>query len=179
MSRIFDADGKHVAVTLLGVLPGKISRLKTRESNNKYNAVVVELASNKEKKKSKFSEFTVDNPEQFEVGQETTAKLFDISDTVEVVGKSKGKGFAGTIKRHHFHRGPVSHGSHNVRQPGSIGGGYPQRVVPGRKMPGRLGGNNSTIKNLKIIHIYEDDNILAVSGAVPGPANSIIKIKSI
>jgi len=178
MSRIFDLDGKHVAVTLLAGEKGLVSRVKTAESSDGYNAVVVEVASGKKDKPSKYYEFRVSDPENYKTGMEINVDSFEGNEQVTVCGTGKGKGFAGTIKRHGFHRGPKTHGSHNIRKPGSIGGGYPQRVVPGKKMAGRMGGLSVVTKNLKVVSVDEKEGIIAVSGSVPGPARKIVKIQT-
>lgn len=175
MSRVFGEDGKAVPVTLLRLNEAEITRIKDQKSKDGYNACVVSYkrSNNGEKK---VIEFKVDDISQYKVGDKLEAELFVVGDTVTVVSNTKGKGFAGTIKRHGFHRGPVTHGSHNIRKPGSIGGGYPQRVVPGKKMAGRMGDNSSTIKNLKVVDIIEKDNILLISGSIGGPKNSTVKV---
>jgi large subunit ribosomal protein L3 len=111
------------------------------------------------------------------VGDTLKADVFAEGDIVSVTGTSKGKGFAGTIKRHNFHRGPKTHGSHNYRAPGSIGSMYPQHVVKGRKMAGQMGAEKVTIKNLKIVKVDSENNTIAIKGAVPGPNKSIVMIK--
>jgi len=96
---------------------------------------------------------------------------------VTVTGTSKGKGFAGTVKRHNFNTGPKTHGSHNYRAPGSIGAGYPQHVMKGKKMAGQMGAEQVTVKNLKIVKIDAANNIIAVRGAVPGPRKSVVVVR--
>lgn len=176
MSRIFNKDGKHTPVTLLSLLSGKVVRHKLAEGRDGYNAVVVEVESEKKNKKSSFFEFRVENPKEYEIGKIVDLSDFNIDDIVTVEGEGKGKGFAGTIKRHGFSRGPVTHGSHNIRQPGSIGGGYPQRVVAGRKMPGRMGNQHVTTSNLKVIAVDPTEKVIAVSGSVPGATKKLVKI---
>jgi len=105
------------------------------------------------------------------------ADLFEAGEKVVVTGVSKGKGFAGTIKRHNFHRGPKTHGSHNYRAPGSIGAGYPQHVFKGIKMAGQMGHEQVTIKNQKIAMVDVENNLIAVVGSVPGPRRGIVMIK--
>lgn len=176
MTRIFDEEGKHVPVTLLAVEDGIISRIKKADSRDGYDAIVVEVKASKENKKSKFYEFRVSDTSAYKIGSSLDIKDFTIDDAVSLMGTGKGKGFAGTIKRHGFHRGPVTHGSHNIRKPGSIGGGYPQRVVPGKKMAGRLGGLSVTIKQAKVAYTDEKSGIIAIRGSVPGPSRKIVKI---
>lgn len=178
MSRIFDAEGKHMPVTLLSADSAVISRLKKADATDGYDAVVVEIKTEKEDKKSSFYEFRVDDIDTYKVGSSVSVDSFQPDDEVVIEGTGKGKGFAGTIKRHGFHRGPKTHGSHNIRKPGSIGGGYPQRVVPGKKMAGRMGGKNVTLKNAKVAYVDAKAGIIAVCGSVPGPAKKIVKIMS-
>ena len=177
MSRIFNDEGKHVPVTLLSVEDGLVSRIKKADQSDGYNAVVVEVKA-KQGKSSKFYEFRVDDPAKYKVGSSLNLSEFATDDDVCVQGTGKGKGFAGTIKRHGFHRGPVTHGSHNIRKPGSIGGAYPQRVVLGKKMAGRMGGVSVTLNNAKVAYVDVDARILAVKGSVPGPAKQIVKVIS-
>jgi large subunit ribosomal protein L3 len=110
------------------------------------------------------------------IGDTITAEAFSVGDTITVSGVSKGKGFAGTVKRHNFATGPKTHGSHNYRAPGSIGAGYPQHVFKGQKMAGRMGHINVTTKNLTIAHVDVASNIIGVEGSVPGPKKSIVRI---
>jgi large subunit ribosomal protein L3 len=98
---------------------------------------------------------------------------------VQVVGTSKGKGFAGTIKRHNFARGPKTHGSHNYRAPGSIGAGYPQHVFKGQKMAGRMGHDTVTVKNLMVVMVDAEKNLIGVRGAVPGPKKGLVRVQGI
>lgn len=111
------------------------------------------------------------------VGDNLDAGIFEIGNIVQVSGISKGKGFAGTIKRHNFHRGPKTHGSHNYRAPGSIGAMYPEHVFKGKKMAGHMGVQKVTIKNLQIVQIDSENNLLALKGAVPGSRKSLLLIK--
>ena len=114
------------------------------------------------------------------VGMSIEVDTFKVGDFVSIRGKTIGKGFSGTVKRHNFTRGPMTHGSKNHREPGSIGQGTtPGRVYPGKKMAGRLGGKYTTIKNLEVIHINKDNNLLVVKGAVPGKIGNLISIETI
>ena len=112
-----------------------------------------------------------------QLGQEIKADIFKPGDVVNIIGTSKGKGFAGVIKRHSFHRGPETHGSNHHRKPGSIGSMFPQKVIKGKKMPGHMGYEKTTIKKTKILKIDPQNNIIAVKGSVPGPAKSLLKVK--
>jgi large subunit ribosomal protein L3 len=117
-------------------------------------------------------------PSELTVGETVTVEAFDPGNTVKVSGISIGKGFAGTIKRHRFHRGPASHGSHNIRQPGSIGAAaYPARVFKGKKMAGRMGGKRATQVGLTVHSVDPEQHLLLVKGAVPGPTNGIVEVR--
>ena len=172
MTRVFNQEGESFAVSIIEVLPTVVSQIKTTEKDG-YSAIKVKVVNEKQTKEKSF-EFKVEDTTSFKVGDKITTEQFESSDLVSVYGKSKGKGFAGTIKRHGFHRGPVTHGSHNVRQPGSIGGAYPERVVKGRRMAGHMGNENTVIKNLKIVDL--NNNTILLKGAIPGPRKSILKI---
>lgn len=172
MTRVFDDEGRAIAVTKIAVLPTSVSQVKTKDKDG-YKAVQVKALGNKDRA-IKTTEFAVEAPARYKVGEQVTTKQFKKDELVSVTGTAKGKGFAGTIKRHGFHRGPETHGSNNVREPGSIGGGYPQRVVLGKRMPGRMGGGQVTVSNLRIVDL--DDDILLLAGAVPGPVKSIVKV---
>ena len=173
MTRIFDEEGRNFAVTIVKPLNCKVSALKTKEKDG-YEAVQIIASKDSTEKTAKTCEFRVKSTKRYKVGDSVAPKQFKKDEMVNVEGTGKGKGFAGTIKRHDFSRGPVTHGSHNVRQPGSIGGGYPQRVVLGRKMAGHMGAKQVTIKNLKLVDL--DDEIMLIKGAIPGPVKSIVKV---
>ena len=175
MARVFDEDGRSFAVTKIAAFPCKVTQIKDKEKD-KYKAIQISAYKKKGDKDKvvKVSEFREENVKRYKVGEKVQAKQFTKNEMVTVEGVGKGKGFAGTIKRHSFAMGPVSHGSKNVRKPGSIGGGYPERVVKGRKMAGRMGGKNVTIVNLKVIDI--EDDILLIAGAIPGPNGAIVKV---
>lgn len=179
-SRIFNSDGNEIAVTLISILSTKVLDVRNEEKHG-YNAVVVGEISDKKNKKNKTfkTEFITSEKDNYQVGQELLIDQFDQDEKIQVEGFGKGKGFSGVIKRHGFSKGPKTHGSDHHRAVGSIGGGYPERVVLGRKMPGRLGSNHVTIRNLKVSSIDKENNILAVSGAVPGPKKSVVKVFSL
>jgi large subunit ribosomal protein L3 len=123
-------------------------------------------------------EFRVDEiTEDMKIGESISADSFVVGDTVQVTGTSKGKGFAGTIKRHNFHRGRKTHGGRSYRRPGSIGSMYPQKIFKGKKMAGQMGHEQVTVKNLKVALIDTDLNIIGVVGAVPGPRKGIVLVK--
>merc|ERR1712032_1147874 len=180
-----------MGITVIKVGPCRITQIKTLITDN-YNAIQLGYGSSKDKsltkpklghfKKSNISslkylkEFHVNNPERFKIGETLTVKLFLNSTFINIQGKSSGKGFSGSHKRHNFARGPMSHGSKSHKNPGSIGMGTdPGRVFPGKKMPGQLGNKMTSIKKLKVIQIDLEENILIVRGSVPGkPGNLLI-----
>lgn len=172
MTRVFDSEGKAVAVSIISVIPSKVSKIV--DSKDDFKKIQVEI--NPKDKKLKKIEFKVGKGEEYKIGQDIDASSVEGKKFVNISGSTKGKGFAGVIKRHGFSRGPETHGSNHHRAPGAIGGAYPQRVVKGKKMPGRLGGNNSTIKNLKIVEVDKTEGIILIAGAVPGPKKSIVKV---
>lgn len=200
MSHIFDDRGNVTAVTLVEAGPCTVTQAKTVEKDG-YEAIQLGfgLAKNLNKPEAghqKGQKVQLKNLKEFKtedevliegeehtglkglkVGSVVLPTIFSEGDTVEVTGTSKGKGFAGTIKRHNFQRGRKTHGSHNYRAPGSIGSMYPQHVVKGRRMAGQMGVDRVTVKNLKIIKIDTENNTIAIKGAVPGPNRGIVLIK--
>lgn len=193
MTQIFDEDGKAIPVTIIETGPCTVVQKKTVETDE-YSAIQVGYKSCKENKVTKpnkghfkkanvkpmrfISEFRVENVNDYEVGQEIRADIFKAGDLVDVTGISKGKGFAGGIKRHNFSRGPMSHGSKYHRRSGSLGAKGPARVFKGRKMPGRMGGERVTVQGLKIVRVYPEKNLLLIRGAVPGSRKALITIKN-
>ncbi len=194
MTSTIGDDGVLSAVTLLSASPCVITQMKTDETDG-YQSIQVgfeeakkpnkaQVGHNKSVKTSpkivrefRYAE-NAELPEDLKVGSELTAEVFSVGDVVDVVGTSKGKGYAGTIKRHNFHRQRKTHGGKgNTRKVGSIGSMYPQKIFKGKKMAGRMGGDRVTVKNLKIAIVDAEKGILAVTGAVPGPKQSIVMIK--
>jgi large subunit ribosomal protein L3 len=189
MSSVIDEHGATIPVTLLAASPNVVTQLKSTDSDG-YNSL--QLGSGKAKKISKplqghlkqskassafIREFTVEELDELKVGDELTADTFDVGDVVDVTGTSKGKGFAGTIKRHNFHRGPKTHGGDSYRRPGSIGSMYPQNIKPGKKMAGQMGHKRVTTKRLKIALVDKDLSVIGVKGAVPGPRRGLVLLK--
>lgn len=182
MSRIF-AKGEAIPVTYLKIEPNTIIRFKTVEKDG-YNAIVLGVGAedwksrkgkdNRRYKKTK--EWKVEKFEGIEVGSKLTAALVPMADaTVTIVGVSKGRGFQGVIKRHHFSSGPSSHGSHHHRRPGSIGmRELPGRVQKGKRMAGRMGTDQITIKNRPIVAADAEAGIIAVKGPIPGPNGGVV-----
>ena len=188
MSQMFDEKGNIIPVTLVSAGPCVVLQKKTKEKEG-YDALQVGFIKIEKKSKMKKSmkgkqykylrEFQISNS-QFpkNVGDEVTVAEFKEGDAVIVSGVSKGKGFQGGVKKHGFHGRNSSHGAkHEERQIGSVGQRFPQHVIKGRKMPGRMGTERITVKNLKIAKIDKDNNIIAVKGAVPGHRGTLLEIR--
>lgn len=195
MTNIFDDNGRNYAVTVIEVAPNVITQLKSEEENG-YEAVQLSAFDKKEKSTSKplqghfekagtspkkyIREFRDFIPEDADVGDELNIEdVFEIGDTVDVVGVSKGKGFTGVMKRHNFRGvGEATHGQHDrQRHPGAIGqASDPARVFPGMKMAGRSGNERTKIKNLTIAKIFTESNLMMVTGSVPGPNGRYVEI---
>nr|WP_300461914.1 50S ribosomal protein L3 [Desulfobacula sp.] len=193
MTNVFSADGKLVPVTVVQVGPCVVTQVKTKESDG-YNALQLgfderpvgklnkpiagHLKKSTEKGFRVLREFRTDDAQTVEAGTTLEINMFSIGDKVNVSGISKGRGFQGTIKRHGFSRGPETHGSRNHRKPGSIGNSaWPGKVFKGKKLPGHMGTNRETVKNLTIVDIRHDDNLLLIKGPVPGFKTGILEVK--
>lgn len=190
MTQIFQEDGTMVAVSVLSVAPNTVTRLRTVERDG-YTAVQVgtEVTTRLSKpeagqlrdlpKVATIREFRVDDLDPYSVGQTfSVGDLFNAGDIVDVTGVSKGKGFAGHIKRHNFKRGPKTHGSDHHRAPGSIGPGTtPGRVYKGMKMAGHMGDERVTVKKLRVVRTDPERNLLLVKGTLPGSRNALILVK--
>lgn len=190
MTSLFQDDGTMVAVSVLEVEPNTVTRVRTPERDG-YTAV--QLGSGTARRLTKpvagqlkdlprvktIREFRVESVDGYEVGQQlTVADVFGAGDIVDVVGTSKGRGFAGTVKRHHFQTGPKTHGSDNYRKPGSIGPGTtPGRVYKGQRMAGHMGDHRATIKKLRVVRVDADRNLLLVQGSVPGAPGSLTLVR--
>jgi large subunit ribosomal protein L3 len=193
MTSTIAEDGTVQAVTLLSATPNTVTQVKSVETDG-YNALQVGFEKAKDLvkplaghvKKSKATpkvirEFRVEElSEEMKIGEQLTADSFNVGDVVDVIGTSKGKGFAGTIKRHNFHRQRKTHGGKgNTRKPGSIGSMYPQKIFKGKKMSGQMGHERVTVKNLTIAMIDTERNLIGVTGAVPGPRKSLVLVKGV
>ncbi len=180
MTRVFDSEGKAVAVSVISVIPSKV--LKVINYQGDLKSVQIEIKKDKKNLKKnkpvKRVEFRISKDKEYKIGQDIDANNLDEIKFVSISGPSKGKGFSGVIKRYGFSKGPETHGSNHHRSTGSIGGAYPQRVVKGKKMPGRLGGSYSTTKNLKVVDVDKEEGVLLVAGAIPGPKKSLVKVYS-
>ncbi|HZL33233.1 MAG TPA: 50S ribosomal protein L3 [Verrucomicrobiae bacterium] len=190
VTQVFQADGTMVAVSVVAVEPNTVTRLRTTERDG-YTAVQLGAEPSKRLSKpesgqlkdlpkvAKIREFRVDGLDGYTVGQQIgLGDLFAEGDLVDITGVSKGKGFAGHIKRHHFHRGPKTHGSDHHRAPGSIGPGTtPGRVYKGMKMAGHMGDERVTVKKVRVVRMDSERNLILVKGSVPGPRNALILVK--
>ena len=190
MTQVFLPNGTMVGVSVVQVTPNTVTRLRTDERDG-YTAV--QLGAGERRRLTKplagqlkdlprvrtIREFRLDSADDYEVGQQiTVADVFAEGDLVDVTGVSKGKGFAGTIKRHNFSRGPKTHGSDNYRKPGSIGPGTtPGRVYKGLKMGGHMGDDRVTLKKLRVIRVDAERNLILVKGSVPGAPGALTFVK--
>jgi len=193
MTQIFTDDGKALPVTVIEAGPCFVVQKKTVEKDG-YGAIQVGFGEKREKLFNKpdkghfnkagvrplrfLRELRLEDCDSYQIGQELKADLFNTGEKVDVVGTSKGKGFAGAIKRHNFHRGPMAHGSKYHRRPGSLGAKGPARVYKGRKLPGHMGAARVTVQNLEVVRVDSDRNLLALKGAVPGPRGGLVMIKN-
>ena len=195
MTQIFTEEGRVVPVTVVESGNNFVLRSKTVESDG-YNAVQIGFGDIKEKNVTKplkgqfekagvkavrfIREMRLSAPSEYNVGDTIGVDIFAAGDLVDVVGTSKGKGFAGGIKRHNFARGPMGHGSKSHREPGSTGAmisGPGGRVLKGKKLPGRMGGERVTVQRLTIVRVDTDRNLILIKGAIPGPKKGFVVIK--
>lgn len=192
MTQLFMDDGTVVPVTVVEAGPCVVTQKKTMETDG-YNAIQIAFGDIREKLVTKpmkghfkkadsalkrsLREYHVDNMDSYTLGQQIKVDVFEKGDIVDVQGTSKGKGFQGTIARHNFARGPMTHGSRNKRRPGSIGAcADPSRVIKGKKMPGHKGAETVTVQNIEVVGIDVDKNVLLVKGAVPGARGGLLSI---
>ncbi len=190
MTQAFQDDGTLVSVTVLEVEPNFVTAVKTAGTDG-YDAVQVGFGIVPTRKVNRPHAGQFEKHEtpprrhlkelrgvSGEVGDTISADVFEVGDKVHVTATSKGKGFQGTVKRHGFGRGPVSHGSHNVRAPGSVGASAdPSRIFPGQRMPGQMGNKGTTVKNLRVVAVDAENNELWVRGGVPGGKGSVVRIR--
>lgn len=196
MTQIFTPEGKLIPVTVIEAGPNYIVQNKTIETDG-YNSVQLGFGTVKDKKvtrpqKGHFTkagvkpvkfirELRLPSAPEYAVGEVLKADIFSAGEMIDVTGTAKGKGFAGGIKRHHFARGPMGHGSKSHREPGSMGprmSGGGGKVFKGKKLPGRMGGNKVTIQRLTVARVDVDRNLILIKGAVPGPKNGLVMIKN-
>lgn len=196
MSSVYDEDGKAIPVTVLQFKPCVISQVKTQATDG-YAAVQIAIEPKKAVRTTKaesqhlaksgfengayfIKEIRQDVSDEVVVGKSVSIESFAKGDIVKMTGTSKGRGFSGVVKRHGFGGGPAAHGSGFHRRPGSIGNReFPGRVMPGRKLPGRFGHEVNTVKNVEIVDVISEENVLLIKGPVPGARNSIVKLMKI
>ena len=192
MTQLFEGDGRVHPVTVIEAGPCYVVQKKS-QARDGYEAIQVGFGEMRErlatraaaghyarsrvKPKRYLREFRVESSDSFELGQEIRVNQWSAGDLVDVVGTSRGRGFAGTIKRWNFHRGPMSHGSMYHRRVGSLGATAPARVFKGRKMPGRLGGERTTTLGLTVVRVDPERNLIMVKGAVPGAKGGLVTIR--
>ena len=192
MTGFFTSEGRYLPVTVIEAGPCVVTQIKTKATDG-YDALQLGFGQKRKSRVNKplqghfnksgdqcfqyLKEFAVENPEAYNLGQEITVDMFKVGDRVDVVGTTKGRGFAGVIKRHGFRRGPMTHGSRNIRRPGSIGASaWPARVTKGKKMPGRYGNDRRTVRNLEIVDVRPEENVILVKGAVPGAESGLMAV---
>jgi large subunit ribosomal protein L3 len=189
MTSVFAEDGTIVPVSVLSVEPNTVTLVRTAERDG-YTAVQVGAGTRRRLTKPRLGqlkglprvrdvrEFRVEDTSPYSVGQTLDVSLFTAGEAVDITGVSKGKGFAGTIKRHHFRRGPETHGSDSHRAPGSIGGGTtPGKVLKGTGMAGRMGGDRVTVRKATVVRADAERNVLLVKGPVPGARNALVLVR--
>lgn len=193
MTQVFTKSGKLIPVTVVEVEPNVVTQIKTIE-NDGYEAIQLGFDTKREKLATKpelghtnkaettpkrfLKEIRGVNIEDYKLGQEVKVDIFKEGEVVDVAGTTKGKGFQGVIKRHNQSRGPMSHGSHYHRGPGSMGTMLPMRVFKGKKLPGHMGTLTVTIQNLEVVKVDLEDNVILIKGNIPGPKRGLVIIKS-
>ena len=193
MTQIFNEAGEQIAVTVVQADPNVVLQLKTNETDG-YEAVQLGFETKREKLATKpeqghvkkantapkrfIREFRDLNVAEYELGQEVKVDTFTVGELVDVTGTSKGKGFQGAIKRHGYSRGPMSHGSHYHRGPGSMGSIQANRVLKGKKLPGHMGAKTVTVQNLEVVKVDLERNVLMIKGNIPGSKKALIKVRS-
>ena len=193
MTQVFTKSGKLIPVTVVSVEPNVVTQIKTKE-NDGYEAIQLGFDTKREKLATKaslghtnkanttpkrfFKEIKGVDVNNYTLGQEIKVDIFTEGEVVDVTGTTKGKGFQGVIKRHGQSRGPMGHGSHYHRRPGSLGTMRPMRVIPGKKLPGHMGQSTVTIQNLEIVAVDAKENVILVKGNIPGAKQSLVFIKT-
>ena len=193
MTGLFTADGNYIPVTAIKVGPCVVTQIKSVATDG-YNALQLGFGEKKKIRVNKaleghlrksgerrfefLREVSVNDPGEYGIGQTINSDIFNIGELIDVSGTAKGRGFSGVIKRHGFHGGKKSHGSHSHRIPGSIGcSAWPAKVIKGKKMPGQYGNTRKTIRNLEIVDIRPEENLILIKGAIPGSKNGFVIIK--
>ncbi|MBU0667571.1 50S ribosomal protein L3 [Patescibacteria group bacterium] len=183
MTRVIQDDGRVIPMTVVQCTPNVVTQVKTAEKDG-YPAIVLgfcELSKPGKTRKYRYmKEFRLEEGVEVKKGDSITVDIFNEGDEVKVTGTSKGKGFQGVMKRYNFHGGPGSHGSHHVREPGSVGAcASPGRIHRGKKLPGRMGGATVTLSSASVVYLDKKRSIIGIKGAIPGGANSLVTIKKV
>jgi large subunit ribosomal protein L3 len=192
MTQVYDDSGDLVPVTVIQAEPCVVVRTKSEQGPDGYEAVVVgfgetsrpskphagQFADLPGKPRRYLREFRIDGASEISIGSELTVSVFELGDAVQVVGVSKGKGYAGAVKRHKFSRGPMTHGSKSHRRPASTGATDAARVFKGVKKPGHMGADRVTVKGLRIVRVDAERNLLLVSGSVPGASGGLVEVRA-
>lgn len=204
MTQIFDDEGNAQRITLIEAGPCVVTQIKTKDKDG-YDAIQIGYGDAKHQarpqmghlkaantnsavlREVRLDESSIENADTedeqqadgLKVGSKLEVTNFEIGDKVQITGTSKGKGFAGTVKRHNFSTGPKTHGSHNYRAPGSIGSGYPEHVFKGMRMAGHMGAERVTIRGMKVMLVDAERNIMAISGPVPGPSKGLVVVRGL
>lgn len=194
MTSLFTPEGHYIPVTVIELGPCVVTQVKS-DATDGYNAVQLGFGTKKASRINKpleghykksggqyavLKEFPVEGGSDYEVGQTIALDLFEVGEKVDIVGTTKGRGFTGVTKRHGFHLGRKTHGSKSYRIPGSVGcSAWPARIIRGKKMPGQYGHNRQTVRNLEIVDIRPEDNIVMVKGAVPGHRNALVMVNKL
>jgi large subunit ribosomal protein L3 len=195
MTGLFAPDGSYIPVTVVKIGPCVVTQVKTKATDG-YNALQLGFGDKKKSRVNKplaghfkksgdgvfasVREFEVENPDEYSLGQEITLEMFGVGDLVDVTGTTKGRGFSGVMKRHGFHGGKATHGSHSHRIPGSIGcSAWPAKVIKGKKMPGHYGHARQTARNLEVVDIRPEDNLIMIKGAIPGAKSGLLQINKL
>lgn len=192
MTQIYTDTGIAVPVTVIEAGPCIVVQKKTPQVDG-YHALQIGFSEKNDRNINKplkghfvranvkptryLAELRINEIDSYELGQEIKTDIFNVGEKVDVIGTSKGKGFAGAIKRHNFHRGPMTHGSKYHRRPGAAAAKGPARIFKGRKMPGHLGAERVTVQNLEVVVIDAENNLMAVKGAVPGPKGGLLLVR--
>ncbi len=192
MTQVYDAEGTIRAVTVVKAEPCVVLQTKTEDGPDGYEAIVVGYGEAKKPTKPhagrfqklglpvrrSLREFRFEGASELEVGSELTVEAFEAGDPVQVTGVSKGKGFQGTVKRYHFNRGPMTHGSKHHRSPASTGATDGARVFKGVRKPGHMGDERVTVKGLKVVRVDSERGLLLISGSVPGANGSVVEVQA-
>jgi large subunit ribosomal protein L3 len=193
MTALFTSEGRYIPITVVQVGPCVVTQIKAVSSDG-YNAIQLGFGERKKSRINKpmqghlkksgagcfefLREVPVDDPGEYKLGQTVSLDLFTIGERIDVTGTTKGRGFSGVIKRHGFHGGKKTHGSRSHRIPGSIGcSAWPAKVIKGKKMPGQYGNTRKTVRNLEIVDIRPEQNLMLIKGAVPGSGYGLVEIK--